>query len=142
MLRGAKEICHADKSLRIPDRSTCRSDPSGGVVATAITGRESTVLESLGFENVGPAPRLEIEFHERLNFLAGDNGLGKTFLLDVAWWALIGTWARGLVVPQLRRARVRGSPVLHDPQSPVPAPCRMTVRRADMSCAVFDGGLQ
>ncbi len=57
------------------------------------------MLESLGFENVGPAPRLEIEFHERLNFLAGDNGLGKTFLLDVAWWALTRTWARGHVVP-------------------------------------------
>ena len=24
---------------------------------------------------------------------AGDNGLGKSFLLDTAWWALTGTWA-------------------------------------------------
>ncbi len=59
------------------------------------------MLESLRFKNVGPAPSLEIDFKERLNFLAGDNGLGKTFLLDVAWWALTRTWARRLVVPHL-----------------------------------------
>lgn len=57
------------------------------------------MLKSLRFESVGPAPKLKIEFHERLNFLAGDNGLGKTFLLDVAWWALARTWARTPVVP-------------------------------------------
>ena len=59
------------------------------------------MLESLKFTNVGPAPKLEIDFKERLNFLAGDNGLGKTFLLDVAWWALTRTWARLPVVPHL-----------------------------------------
>ena len=59
------------------------------------------MLESLKFRNVGPAPELEIDFAERLNFLAGDNGLGKTFLLDVAWWALTRTWARLPVVPHL-----------------------------------------
>lgn len=63
------------------------------------------MLQSLRFENVGPAPQLEIEFHERLNFLAGDNGLGKTFLLDVAWWALTRTWARRPVVPHLPPAK-------------------------------------
>ncbi len=31
----------------------------------------------------------------RINFLAGDNGLGKSFLLDAAWWARTRTWARG-----------------------------------------------
>ena len=59
------------------------------------------MLESLKLENVGPAPQLEIDFRERLNFLAGDNGLGKTFLLDVAWWALTRTWAGLPAVPQL-----------------------------------------
>src|SRR5262249_28249319 len=29
----------------------------------------------------------------RLNLLTGDNGLGKTFVLDVAWWGLTRTWA-------------------------------------------------
>jgi hypothetical protein len=42
---------------------------------------------------------MEIEFHERMNFLVGDNGLGKTFLLDAAWWALTRTWARQKLMP-------------------------------------------
>ena len=57
------------------------------------------MLESIKFENVGPAPALGIDFSPRLNFLAGDNGLGKSFLLDSAWWALTRTWARRPVVP-------------------------------------------
>ncbi len=42
--------------------------------------------------NVGPAPTTEFEFGERLNLLTGDNGLGKSFLLDIAWWALTRVW--------------------------------------------------
>jgi hypothetical protein len=38
-----------------------------------------------------------------MNLLTGDNGLGKSFLLDVAWWALARTWAREKVLP--RRAK-------------------------------------
>lgn len=62
------------------------------------------MLESLHFENVGPAPKLGLELASRLNFLAGDNGLGKTFVLDVAWWALTRTWARNPVLPHRRPA--------------------------------------
>ena len=51
------------------------------------------MLKSLEFRAVGPAPQLgPIGFGPRLNLLTGDNGLGKTFLLDSAWWALTGTW--------------------------------------------------
>jgi hypothetical protein len=57
------------------------------------------MLRSLTLEHVGPAPRLALELASRINLLAGDNGLGKTFLLDVAWWALTRTWARELVIP-------------------------------------------
>lgn len=57
------------------------------------------MLEYLRLENAGPAPELEIKFARRLNFLAGDNGLGKTFLLDAAWWALTRTWARLMIMP-------------------------------------------
>lgn len=42
---------------------------------------------------------MEIDFKSRINFLAGDNGLGKSFLLDAAWWALTRTWARGVLLP-------------------------------------------
>lgn len=61
------------------------------------------MLEALTLENVGPAPRFAIEFKKRLNILTGDNGLGKSFLLDVAWWAITHTWARGKVLPQRGR---------------------------------------
>ncbi len=43
------------------------------------------MLRKLELENVGPAPKLELELGERFNLLTGDNGLGKSFLLDVAW---------------------------------------------------------
>lgn len=59
------------------------------------------MLQALKLKEVGPADELSIDFKPRMNFLAGDNGLGKSFLLDVAWWALTRTWARGLVVPHL-----------------------------------------
>ncbi|MFB1490563.1 MULTISPECIES: AAA family ATPase [unclassified Thiocapsa] len=57
------------------------------------------MLQYLQFQDVGPAPQMEIAFHERMNFLVGDNGLGKTFLLDAAWWALTRTWARQKLLP-------------------------------------------
>ena len=52
------------------------------------------MLESLKLENVGPASSMELEFAPRMNLLTGDNGLGKSFLLDVAWWALTMRWPR------------------------------------------------
>jgi hypothetical protein len=57
------------------------------------------MLRHLELRNVGPAPRLEIDLAERLNVVTGDNGLGKSFLLDVAWWALTQTWAREMARP-------------------------------------------
>lgn len=50
------------------------------------------MLEYLKLENVGPAPRMEVEFAPRVNLITGDNGLGKSFLLDIAWWTLTGAW--------------------------------------------------
>jgi recombinational DNA repair ATPase RecF len=49
------------------------------------------MLELLDLRHVGPAPEMQLELKPRMNFLAGDNGLGKSFLLDVAWWALTRT---------------------------------------------------
>ncbi len=37
---------------------------------------------------------MEITPSPRLNLLTGDNGLGKSFLLDTAWWVLTGHWPR------------------------------------------------
>jgi hypothetical protein len=57
------------------------------------------MLEYLRLKNVGPAPEMEMELAPRLNLITGDNGLGKTFLLDVAWWVLTRTWAKLPVIP-------------------------------------------
>lgn len=56
-------------------------------------GRTEATLTSIHLVNVGPAPELHLDFGPRLTLIAGDNGLGKSFLLDVAWWAITGTWA-------------------------------------------------
>lgn len=50
------------------------------------------MLERLRLTNVGPAAEIELACHPRVNLLTGDNGLGKTFLLDTAWWSLTGHW--------------------------------------------------
>jgi hypothetical protein len=50
---------------------------------------------------------MEITFQKRMNFLVGDNGLWKTFLLDAAWWALTRTWARQKLLPQRPPPHVR-----------------------------------
>ena len=60
------------------------------------------MLEYLHLKNVGPAPEMEMELAPRLNLITGDNGLGKTFLLDIAWWVLTRTWARVPVTPPAR----------------------------------------
>ncbi len=52
------------------------------------------MLHSLHLTNVGPAPSMELDLAPRLNLLTGDNGLGKSFLLDVAWWAMTRRWPR------------------------------------------------
>ncbi len=54
------------------------------------------MLERLELENVGPAPEMVLDLQRRLNLITGDNGLGKSFLLDVAWWALTRKWPRDL----------------------------------------------
>ena len=46
------------------------------------------MLKRIHLKNVGPASELEVNFSDRLNIFTGDNGLGKTFLLDIAWWVL------------------------------------------------------
>lgn len=60
------------------------------------------MLKSLTLQHVGPSDAMEIGLSQRMNLLTGDNGLGKTFLLDVAWWALTRTWVSSPAVPHRR----------------------------------------
>ena len=53
------------------------------------------MLERLALNNVGPAPEMALDFRPRVNLITGDNGLGKSFLLDMAWWAFDPALAAG-----------------------------------------------
>ncbi len=57
------------------------------------------MLKYAHMKNVGPSPDMRFDLARRLNVLTGDNGLGKSFLLDVAWWALTRTWTSNAAVP-------------------------------------------
>jgi recombinational DNA repair ATPase RecF len=75
--------------------------------------REQAMLHQLELCNVGPAPHLTLELGPRLNLITGDNGLGKSFLLDAAWFALTRRWPQqlnpqitsGLIVRPIDRHR-------------------------------------
>jgi len=54
---------------------------------------EGGTLAYLELRGVGPARQISFEPGERLNLITGDNALGKSFLLECAWWALTGYWA-------------------------------------------------
>ena len=51
------------------------------------------ILQFLGVTGIGPARHIQLPASSRLNVITGDNGLGKTFLLDIIWWALTREWA-------------------------------------------------
>ena len=57
------------------------------------------MLQYLHLKNVGLAPDVRVDWAERINLIAGENGLGKSFLLDLAWWALTRTWAGAVAMP-------------------------------------------
>jgi predicted ATPase len=69
------------------------------------------MLKYLKLTQVGLAPELQVDWAERISLIAGDNGLGKTFLLDLAWWALTRTWAGTIALPTAngRRAEIEYS---------------------------------
>lgn len=69
--------------------------------AAAEGGRTIT---SLHLVNAGPASDMKMEFGSRLSVITGDNGLGKSFLLDFAWWAATGRWADREALPQLEES--------------------------------------
>ncbi len=60
------------------------------------------ILSLLEMENVGPVSPLIFEPGNSLNIITGDNGLGKTFLLEVIWYVLTGKWAGEPALPNKR----------------------------------------
>lgn len=69
------------------------------------------MLRHLHLKDVGPSRDLEFEFAPRLNVLTGDNGLGKSFVLDVAWWALTGGWSGEKAFPWRPATSVDPGPI-------------------------------
>lgn len=49
-------------------------------------------IRKLSATGVPPFSPLCVEFAERLNIFTGDNGLGKSLLLDLAFWQLSNNW--------------------------------------------------
>ncbi|PLX38715.1 MAG: hypothetical protein C0606_06440 [Hyphomicrobiales bacterium] len=70
--------------------------------AAAEGGRTIT---SLHLANAGPASDMQMDFGSRLSVITGDNGLGKSFLLDFAWWAATGRWADREALPELDESK-------------------------------------
>lgn len=54
---------------------------------------EGGTLQLLEIQGVDPVKKIVFQPGKRLTIITGDNGLGKTFLLDCAWYALTGKWA-------------------------------------------------
>lgn len=50
------------------------------------------MIRHLETTNIGPTEHLEMQFAPRLNLMTGDNGLGKSFLLDIIWWCMTKFW--------------------------------------------------
>lgn len=66
-------------------------------------------LSKIELINVGPCDHVEMVLSPRLNIITGDNGLGKTFLMDCAWWALTNTWAGNEARPKYAEGSKRAS---------------------------------
>lgn len=92
-----------DEPLTISDVAKQFSAPPD---ASAEGGR---ALASMHLLNAGPAADMEIAFGERLSIITGDNGLGKSFLLDFAWWVATGVWADRPILPPRREESVHPS---------------------------------
>jgi len=64
-------------------------------------------LAYLETRGLGPANTFILEPASRLSLITGDNGLGKSFLLEVAWWALTDVWAGRPSYPEQTRRSAR-----------------------------------
>ncbi|MBB4657931.1 AAA family ATPase [Parvularcula dongshanensis] len=58
-------------------------------------------IETLSVMNAGPTSSMQLDYGSRLTMITGDNGLGKSFLLDLTWWAATGGWPgeSGMITP-------------------------------------------
>ena len=50
------------------------------------------MINQLTVKNLGPSKDFDLSFGSRLNLITGDNGLGKSFLLDLVWYVMTRQW--------------------------------------------------
>jgi hypothetical protein len=62
---------------------------------------EGGTLQRLELSGIGPSEDIEFMPGDRLTVITGDNGLGKTFLLEAAWWSLTGGWVDRPLLPRI-----------------------------------------
>ena len=69
------------------------------------------MLHWLNLSNIGPSSHLNMMLGYRLSLITGDNGLGKSFLLESMWYALTQTWTGEPVLPtdRAREALIVGA---------------------------------
>jgi hypothetical protein len=73
--------------------STSATSPGLTVLVGLDLHGNAARLASLRLQNTGPAPSLTLaDIAPRVNVITGDNGLGKSFLLEAVWWMLTGRW--------------------------------------------------
>ena len=91
----------ADSDQQLTDRSLFRviGWPPGE------THGQPVLINTIELREVGPALALRYTPSERLNLITGDNSLGKTFLLECAWWAVTGHWNSYPAEPRRDAAR-------------------------------------
>lgn len=73
------------------------------------TPEQEGTLSKIELVNVGPCDHINMDLSPRLNIITGDNGLGKTFLMDCAWWALTNTWTGNEARPKYAEGSKRAS---------------------------------
>ena len=77
------------------------------------------ILDKLSFDGVGPSQYLEMDFLPRTNLITGDNGLGKTFILEGAWWSLTNEWTGYPITPSSTRSPAVSQPKITYSISPL-----------------------
>ena len=84
-------------------KNPCADEEILGLIPSAPDSKPlgGGALRFLELSGVGPIKHLLFEPSDRLTIVTGDNGLGKTFLLECAWWCLTSRWAEHSAVPRL-----------------------------------------
>jgi len=82
------------EDLNVPLPSDVPVEKGGALVQLELKGMETT-------------QDIVIDLSDRLNIITGDNGLGKSFILECAWWALTQSWTGFPIYP---RASLNGKP--------------------------------